>query len=56
MGLSFVDFNIFSFLFLKLDRGPYREASRAAGCSSLTQTLVDEPDMAREPPSGIRNT
>jgi hypothetical protein len=28
MGLLFVDFNIFSFLLLKLDRGPYREARR----------------------------
>ena len=33
VGLLIVSFNVCGFLFLKLNRGPYREARRAAGCN-----------------------
>jgi hypothetical protein len=50
MGFFFFDLNIFSFLFLKVDRGPYRKGRRPAGCSSLLYKIhapVEQRQAAR---------
>jgi hypothetical protein len=43
MGLLIVSFNVCSFLCLKLNRGPYREARRAAGSTSVHYIVSNDP-------------